>query len=111
MSYIRVIVDTVSSSTLCSVMRVTRRLVQLAQALMDDPQGKHWGYQLMQDTGVPSGVIYPLLTRMLDEGWVRTRSNKTGVALGPSRTYYVVTAKGRKELATVLDSAKDKGKL
>lgn len=90
-------------------MRVTYRLVQLAQAMLDDLNGKYWGYQLMRETGVPSGVLYPLLTRMLDEGWVKMHTSRKTPTLGPTRRYYTLTAKGRKELAAVMKTAEDKG--
>ena len=39
-------------------MRKTYTLVQLAIALMNDPSGKHWGYQLSKASGIRSGVMY-----------------------------------------------------
>ena len=45
-------------------------LVQAAIALMADPNGRHWGYELSKRSGLRSGVMYPLLARMLDEGWL-----------------------------------------
>lgn len=91
-------------------MRVTYRLVQLAQVLMADPDGKHWGYQLMQDANMPSGVVYPLLSRMRDEGWVKMRTTAgKSATLGPVRRYYTLTAKGKRELDAVMKAAKSKG--
>ena len=51
-------------------MRRTYALIQVALALMDDPTGQHWGYDLSRRAGVRSGVLYPILHRMLDEGWL-----------------------------------------
>ena len=47
-------------------MRVTHALVQVAAALMGDASGRHWGYELSKSSGVRSGVMYPVLQRMLD---------------------------------------------
>lgn len=53
-----------------SLVRRTYALVLVAIALMADPSGRHWGYELSRQSGVRSGVMYPLLQRMLDEGWL-----------------------------------------
>ena len=44
--------------------------MEVALAIMSDPSGKHWGYALMQESGVRSGVLYPILARMLTDGWL-----------------------------------------
>ena len=51
-------------------MRMTYALIQVSIALMDDVTGRHWGYELSKRSGVRSGVMYPILQRMLDEGWL-----------------------------------------
>ncbi|MGH3916139.1 MAG: hypothetical protein ACRDTC_22435 [Pseudonocardiaceae bacterium] len=51
-------------------MRTTHAPIQVAIALLDNPTGQHWGYQLSQRSGVRSGVLYPMLTRLLDQGWL-----------------------------------------
>jgi PadR family transcriptional regulator PadR len=38
-------------------MRKTHALIQVAIALLDDPTGRHWGYQLSKQSGVRSGVL------------------------------------------------------
>jgi DNA-binding PadR family transcriptional regulator len=45
----------------------------------------------------PSGVLYPMLTRMLDEGWVEDgwEDRTTIREKRPPRRYYVLTDKGR----------------
>jgi DNA-binding PadR family transcriptional regulator len=47
---------------------------------------------------------------MHEDGWLtmRTNGDKT---LGPARRYYTVTAKGRKELSALIETAKTKGLL
>jgi PadR family transcriptional regulator PadR len=39
--------------------------------LMEDPRGRHWGYELSKKADVRSGMLYPMLSRMLDAGWVQ----------------------------------------
>jgi PadR family transcriptional regulator PadR len=89
-------------------MRKTHALVAVALALMDDPTGKHWGYQLSKASGVRSGVLYPILTRMLDEEWLtdgwEDPATKTGKH--PPRRYYELTDEGRLALGAVLQEAR-----
>jgi PadR family transcriptional regulator PadR len=88
-------------------MRMTYTLVQVALALMQDPAGRHWGYDLSKRTGVRSGVLYPTLRRMLDKGWLEDgwedraelRSKR------PPRRYYQLTDKGKVALGGVLQEA------
>ena len=89
-------------------MRKTHSLVQLAMALMADPGGRHWGYDLSKRSGVRSGVLYPTLRRMLDEGWVRDGWEEQGAirAKRPPRRYYELTDKGKTELGALLSEAR-----
>ena len=81
-------------------MRRTRALVKVAAALMADPDGRHWGYQLWRQSGVRSGVMYPVLYRMLDQGWLSDGwEDQPGGR--PARRYYEITDTGRAALAAL----------
>jgi PadR family transcriptional regulator PadR len=82
-------------------MRRTRQLVEVAAVLLADPDGRHWGYDLIRKSGVRSGVLYPMLTRMLDEGWLTDgwEDRAQIVEKRPPRRYYELTDLGRRELA------------
>jgi PadR family transcriptional regulator, regulatory protein PadR len=88
-------------------MRMTYALVQVAMALVNDPTGRHWGYELSKQTGVRSGVLYPMLTRMLDEGWVEDgwEDPTTIRDKRPPRRYYELTTEGRLALGAVVQNA------
>lgn len=88
-------------------MRKTHALVQVAMALLDDPAGKHWGYELSKQAGVRSGVMYPMLTRMLDECWVTDgwEDEATIPEKRPPRRYYELTDEGRLQLDAILQQA------
>lgn len=88
-------------------MRTTHSLVQVALALMDDPLGRHWGYELMKRARVRSGVLYPMLQRMLSEGWLSDGWEDVSEIGGrrPARRYYELTDKGRRELGGVITDA------
>jgi len=89
-------------------MRTTHALVEVALALMEDPTGRHWGYELSKSSGVRSGVLYPMLTRMLEEGWVSDGWEEfTSIReKRPPRRYYELTDKGRLALGAVLHKAR-----
>jgi PadR family transcriptional regulator PadR len=88
-------------------MRKTHALVQVAMALLDDPTSQHWGYELSKQAGVRSGVLYPMLTRMLNEGWVEDgwEDPTTIREKRPPRRYYELTDEGRQALGAVLQEA------
>lgn len=89
-------------------MRKTYSLIQVAMALMDEPDKRHWGYDISKRAGVRSGVLYPILGRMLDEGWVNDGWEDRAEILEkrPARRYYKLTAKGQAELSAILDGAR-----
>lgn len=85
-------------------MRRTNAAVAVMSAMMDDPSAQYWGYDLTKRAGVRSGVLYPILHRMLDEGWLRDGWEDSADAGGrPPRRYYELTGEGiahfRSELA------------
>ncbi|MCA1707012.1 MAG: PadR family transcriptional regulator [Actinobacteria bacterium] len=89
-------------------MRKTHALVQVAIALLDDPTGRHWGYELSKRSGVRSGVLYPMLTRMLDQDWLTDgwEDPATIQDKRPPRRYYELTDEGRLALGAVLEEAR-----
>jgi DNA-binding PadR family transcriptional regulator len=56
-----------------------------------------YGLQIIQDTGVQSGAVYPILARLEGNGWVLARAEKGDPAAlrRPLRRYYRLTEAGR----------------
>lgn len=89
-------------------MRLTNAQVQVALALLQDPEREHYGYELSREAAVRSGVMYPLLRRMLNEGLLADgwEDAKKAAAEGrPPRRYYVLTEKGRQQLGGLIRTA------
>ncbi len=42
-------------------------------ALLDAPDAETYGFQLSRAAGVNAGTLYPLLQRLLTEGWLQAR--------------------------------------
>jgi PadR family transcriptional regulator PadR len=89
-------------------MRRTYALIQVALALMEDPTGRYWGYDLSRQAGARSGVLYPILHRMLDEGWLEDGWEDPAQLGGkrPPRRYYELTDEGKVALGALLQEAR-----
>jgi PadR family transcriptional regulator PadR len=94
-------------------MRRTHALIQVAMALLEEPTGRHWGYDLSKRTGVRSGVLYPMLTRLLNEGWAKDGWEDPVAIRGkrPPRRYYELTDQGRLELSALVQGTRRQGAL
>lgn len=77
-------------------------LPRLAAALLADPDARHYGYDLGKAAGVRTAVVYPLLTRMLDVGWLED-GWEPKPAGRPPRRFYVLTDLGRAELPGIAE--------
>jgi PadR family transcriptional regulator, regulatory protein PadR len=89
-------------------VRRTYALVAVAVVLISDPGARHWGYDLSRRSGVRSGVMYPILQRMLDEGWLADGwedQAQAGREKRPPRRYYELTSEGRTALGALVAQA------
>jgi PadR family transcriptional regulator PadR len=89
-------------------VRRTYALIAVAVALMSDAGGRHWGYDLSRRSGIRSGVMYPVLQRMLDEGWLADgweEQAPAGRRKRASRRYYELTAEGWAALGALIADA------
>jgi len=88
-------------------MKMTNASVAIAVALMRQPHDHHWGYDLWKQTGVRSGALYPILARMLEQGWLDDgwEDVSTIREKRPPRRYYVVTDEGMRQLGAMARSA------
>lgn len=65
--------------------------------------GEAHGYEIMSDTGLKAGTVYPILHRLLEQGFVAVRMEKLVDALTagrPIRKIYRVTPKGKRWMKT-----------
>jgi PadR family transcriptional regulator, regulatory protein PadR len=90
-------------------MKVTQSLVLVAMAILQMDQeddGRIWGYALSQRSGVRSGVMYPQLDRMMEEGWLEDHWEPQEEAKKrPPRRYYTITERGKADLGAVIRRA------
>ena len=84
-------------------MNLTLPTTVVLQALAD---GHCYGFDVMDVTGLPSGTVYPALSRLERDGLVRSRWEDLEKAHGdrrPPRRYYQVTAQGSRALTEALE--------
>jgi PadR family transcriptional regulator, regulatory protein PadR len=86
---------------------MTTSVLKVVSAMLTDPTADRYGLDLMRDTGLASGTLYPILVRLERAGWVSARwEDIDPVVEGrPSRRYYRLTADGasgaRREIAAI----------
>jgi DNA-binding PadR family transcriptional regulator len=72
--------------------------VNVLQAIAN---GFEYGFDIIDSTGLPSGTVYPALSRLERDGFVRSAWEHEGRAHGegrPARRYYRLTAPGVRAL-------------
>ncbi|SBT43117.1 PadR family transcriptional regulator [Micromonospora auratinigra] len=85
-------------------VKITVPVARVLAALLAEPDGEHYGLRLMQQTGLASGTLYPVLTRLQHAGWATARwEDLDPVEAGrPARRYYQLTAEGVTSATAVL---------
>jgi PadR family transcriptional regulator PadR len=67
--------------------------------------GYHYGFDVMDATGLPSGTVYPILRRLDREGLLESSWEKQASAQEaqrPPRRYYALTGAGERMLASAV---------
>ena len=76
------------------VRRCSRQTLALLAALMERPRIWQHGYDLSKVTGLKSGTLYPILTRLSDQGLLNSRWKNAERPGRPPRHVYQLTASG-----------------
>jgi PadR family transcriptional regulator PadR len=90
-------------------MRRDQGLIAVAAALMSDADARHYGYRLSRRARVRSGVMYPVLQRMLDDNWLEDGWEDQAEARRgnrPPRRYYTLTPEGKRQVEELLTQAR-----
>lgn len=69
-------------------------MIALLTALMTDPSSEWYGLELMEASGLTSGTLYPLLQRLVADGWLQRTREVASDAGGPTRRLYKLTGTG-----------------
>ena len=86
--------------------RLGRVQLQVLEAVAS---GTGYGFDIMDQTGLASGSVYPALAKLEQNGLLRSRWERVATARRdkrPPRRYYEVTKAGRTALGEALDHAR-----
>lgn len=74
--------------------RPSKQMLRLLDALSATPGEWRHGYDIIKQTGLLSGTLYPLLMRMTDQGLVEAEWREPAQPGRPARHAYRLTAQG-----------------
>jgi DNA-binding PadR family transcriptional regulator len=88
-------------------MNLTDSLERVLRVLLEDPAKPRYGYDLMKAARLPSGSLYPMLSRLRDQGLVESQweTQQEESAGRPPRKYYKLTSSGVQEARMALAEA------
>jgi len=80
-------------------IRLTQTTVKVLVSLLYRQQEKIYGYEILKETGLKSGSLYPILARLEERGWVNSDWAPPNEAnpQRPRRRYYQLTEDGEKQ--------------
>ncbi|MCG7203987.1 PadR family transcriptional regulator [Streptomyces arenae] len=86
-------------------IRLTTTVAKTLAAFLADPDAPQYGMSLMDQTGLASGTLYPILMRLQKEGWLEASPEDIDPAIEgrPRRKNYLLTQTGRQEARRALD--------
>jgi DNA-binding PadR family transcriptional regulator len=64
-------------------------------AFLRAPSRWRYGYDLIGDTALAAGTLYPILARLTSAGWLETKWDEPNENGRPPRHNYRLTAEGR----------------
>lgn len=77
----------------------------VARALLAKPEERHHGYGLVKATTLKSGVVYPILQRLVDAGWLDDSWEDGAEVHGrPPRRNFVLTKEGVAALTELIEA-------
>jgi PadR family transcriptional regulator, regulatory protein PadR len=88
--------------------RMTLQTQLVLRVMLAEPASERYGLQLCEETGLPSGTIYPIVARLEQLGWVASSWEDPAehVAEGrPRRRYYRLTDEGAEQAHDALARA------
>ena len=85
-------------------IRITLQTLQVLRFLLRDPADGHYGLEISRGSGLPTGSIYPILTRLETAGWITSTwedidESKEGRR---RRRYYRLTSPGTRQAEEAL---------
>ena len=93
---------------MAQIPRMTLQTQLVLRAMLAEPAAERYGLQLCEETGLPSGTIYPIVARLEQLGWVESswEDPHEHIEAGrPRRRYYRLTEEGAQQARDALARA------
>jgi PadR family transcriptional regulator PadR len=87
-------------------VRRSPQTLAVLSALQQRAQAWRHGYDLLKQTGLKSGTLYPILARLQRGGWLEQRWEKSSGAGRPPRHLYRLSRKGKTTAQGMFPGAK-----
>lgn len=89
-------------------MRKTRATLDIARALVDEPDRQCWAYELAGRLHMSTGAAHIILKRMTEYGWLADHWEPSETAFSrPRRHYYRLTELGKQMIPNLLGWKRD----
>lgn len=85
----------------------SRQAILLLGALLRRPDDWRHGYDLLEETGLKSGTLYPLLMRLKDDGWLDSEWQPPVPPARAPRHAYRLTSKGAASAQLLISEANE----
>lgn len=76
-------------------LRRSPQTLAVLSALLGEPREWHYGYDLLRETGLKAGTLYPIFARLQRGGWLQHRWEKPAAPGRPPRHLYRLTQQGK----------------
>ncbi len=77
-------------------LRRSPQTLAVLSALLRRVQAWHYGYDLLKETGLKSGTLYPILARLQQGGWLQQRWERPSAPGRPPRHLYRLSPPGKR---------------
>jgi PadR family transcriptional regulator PadR len=86
--------------------QMTTTTLKVLARLLEEPTDEWYGFDLIDQTKIKSGTLYPILIRLEKAGWLESRLEEVDphVAGRPARRLYSLTGEGERLARAELES-------
>jgi PadR family transcriptional regulator PadR len=73
---------------------ITPKMAKVLKIFLEDPAQPHYGFEIMKRTGLASGTLYPMLSKLEAAGWLAKGAEPINPreAGRPPRFHYTISA-------------------
>ena len=86
-------------------LRRSPQTLAILSILLRRTSSWQYGYELLRETGLKSGTLYPVLARLQRAGWLEQKWNKPSAPGRPPRHLYRLSRQGESAARKVVQQA------